>query len=76
MIFPSWIVLFVKRDNEIENSACVHAGLRVDYIWAQGRFVQGGGGESVRHKERSLTQTQNITLTELEFGSNTTNTLP
>jgi hypothetical protein len=32
--------------------------------------------ESVRHKERDLTRTQNITLTELEFSSNTTNTLP
>jgi hypothetical protein len=33
-------------------------------------------GESVRHKERDLTRTQNIILTELEFGSNITNTLP
>ena len=41
----------VKRDNEIENIACVHAGLRVDYIWTLGRFVQGGRSRSGTRRE-------------------------
>jgi hypothetical protein len=61
----------MSNDNEIGNSARVHAGLRVDiYRLEAGLYKEGGVGRAQGEKPDS---NSNTTLTELEFGSNTTN---